>query len=48
MLTALNMGLCFPDFLYVKQIQSAPSSCQIEELESGYDILIIKQNEIAS
>jgi hypothetical protein len=48
MLAAVNIGLCIPDFLYIKLIQRAPSQCQIEELENGYDILIISENEIAS
>ncbi|WP_078381555.1 DUF3267 domain-containing protein [Sutcliffiella halmapala] len=48
-LAALNIGLCIPDLLYVKQIQAAPRSCQIEELNNdGYDILVISENEIAS
>ncbi|QFT88260.1 hypothetical protein FIU87_06370 [Bacillus sp. THAF10] len=47
-LTAVNIGLCIPDFIYVKLIQRAPSKCQIEELDHGYDILIVKDNEIAS
>ncbi len=48
MLAAVNIGLCIPDFLYIKMIQRAPSKCQIEELENGYDILIVNENEIAS
>lgn len=48
MLASLNIGLCCPDFLYVKHIQGAPSACQIEELESGYDILIRNETEVAS
>lgn len=48
LLASFNIGLCFPDFLYVKHIHGAPSTCQIEELESGYDILIRNETQIAS
>ncbi|WP_096155248.1 MULTISPECIES: DUF3267 domain-containing protein [Bacillus] len=40
MLIALNVGLSVPDLLFLSYIKSAPKSCQIEELEDGYDILI--------
>ncbi|WP_223700803.1 DUF3267 domain-containing protein [Sutcliffiella deserti] len=48
MLAALNIGLCFTDFLYIRHIQSAPSACQVEELDHGFDILLTNKNEIAS
>ncbi|AST90486.1 MULTISPECIES: DUF3267 domain-containing protein [Sutcliffiella] len=43
-LLAFNIGLSVPDFLYLKQINSAPRACQIEEIENGYDILIMNED----
>ncbi|MRG86920.1 DUF3267 domain-containing protein [Salinibacillus xinjiangensis] len=38
--TAINIGLSFKDFVYIKQIVNAPKKCLIEEAKDGYDILI--------
>ncbi|MBO8156180.1 MAG: DUF3267 domain-containing protein [Bacillaceae bacterium] len=39
---AVNIGLSFTDFLYIKQFLHAPKKCIIENARDGYDILIKK------
>ncbi len=37
---AVNIGLSFPDFLYLNYFAKAPRKCVIENAKDGYDILI--------
>lgn len=37
---AVNIGLSFSDFIYIKQFLQAPKKCIIENARDGYDILI--------
>lgn len=39
---AFHLGLCVPDFLFLKQLLLAPKTCFIEEFEDGYEILVQK------
>ncbi len=39
---AFHIGLCVPDFLFLKQLLFAPKLCFIEEYEDGYEVLIQK------
>ncbi len=41
-ITAVHLGLCVSDFIYVKQMLLAPKSCIVEDIKDGYDILINK------
>ncbi|MBB6454669.1 multisubunit Na+/H+ antiporter MnhE subunit [Salirhabdus euzebyi] len=38
--TAMNIGMSFKDFLYIKQFIYAPKKCIIENAKDGYDILV--------
>ncbi|MFA9557217.1 DUF3267 domain-containing protein [Evansella sp. AB-rgal1] len=38
-ISAVNMGICFYDYLHFMHIKSAPSKSLIEEYENGYHIL---------
>jgi hypothetical protein len=39
---AFQIGLCVPDFIFIKHIISAPKTCFIEEYEDGYEVLVEK------
>ncbi|SES98834.1 Putative zincin peptidase [Salinibacillus kushneri] len=41
---ALNIGMSFKDFFYIKQFLKAPKKCKIEDAKDGYDILIQKKH----
>lgn len=39
---AFHIGLCVPDFIFLKQLLFAPKMSLIEEYEDGYEVLIKK------
>ncbi|MFD1017754.1 DUF3267 domain-containing protein [Thalassobacillus hwangdonensis] len=41
---SVNIGLSFPDFLYINHFMRAPKQCIIENAKDGYDILIQRKN----
>lgn len=40
LLASVNIGLSFPDYLYLNHFAKAPKKCLIENAKEGYDILI--------
>ncbi|WP_226670068.1 DUF3267 domain-containing protein [Metabacillus litoralis] len=40
--TAIHIGLCVPDFIFIKHLLLAPRSCFIEEFDDGYEVLVQK------
>ncbi|MGM0876264.1 MAG: DUF3267 domain-containing protein [Bacillota bacterium] len=39
---AFHIGLCVPDFIFIRQLLFAPKTCFIEEFEDGFDVLVQK------
>ncbi|MCT2535562.1 DUF3267 domain-containing protein [Aquibacillus koreensis] len=39
-LTAINIGLSFTDYIYVAKLLRAPKKCIVENDDDGYDILV--------
>jgi hypothetical protein len=39
---AINIGMSFKDFIYVKHFLKAPKKCLIEKAKEGFDILVLK------
>lgn len=37
-----HIGLCVPDFIFIKHLLFAPKMCFIEEFEDGYEVLVQK------
>ncbi|MDQ0232312.1 DUF3267 domain-containing protein [Metabacillus malikii] len=37
---AFHIGLCVPDFIFIKHLIFAPKTSMIEEFEDGYEVLI--------
>jgi hypothetical protein len=39
---AFHIGLCVPDFIFIKHLLFAPKMCLVEEFEDGYEVLVQK------
>ncbi|TXC89716.1 DUF3267 domain-containing protein [Metabacillus litoralis] len=39
---AFHIGLCVPDFIFIKHLLLAPRSCFVEEFDDGFEVLVQK------
>jgi hypothetical protein len=39
---AFHIGLCVPDFIFIKHLLFAPKMCFVEEFEDGFEVLVQK------